>query len=421
MTRPVSFRAWRARDLAGLAGGTHLGTEVGAGGLRMVEPVGTRRYTDPHTDLGSSSVPRCYARDYAWAVWVSPEVHPGHGFDALVPSWNARTPGGSWLELEARTSIDGLTWSRWYSLGRWADSAREIRPTSLPGQDDDDATVRTEVLAARPGVSWSAYQLRLLLHRPRGLPTDGDGSTCAPEVSLVAAVVSAEAANGPGAAPDAPGPRGGVAHGLELPVPAYSQQLHRGSYPQWGSGGESWCSPTSTAMVLGTWGLGPAEEEYAWVDAGHADRFVPHAAGHVFDHAYGAGNWSFNTAYAARYGTEAFVTRLRSLAEAELFVAAGIPLVVSVSFTRDELDGAGYDTAGHLLTVIGFDAAGDVICNDPASHELPSNDEVRVVYDRDQLEQVWQRAAGGIVYVIRPPHIDLPAPVHGPAAASANW
>lgn len=115
------------------------------------------------------------------------------------------------------------------------------------------------------------------------------------------------------------------------------------------------------------------------------------------------------------------MTRLRSLAEAELFVAAGIPLVVSVSFTRDELDGAGYDTAGHLLTVIGFDAAGDVICNDPASHELPSNDEVRVVYDRDQLEQVWQRAAGGIVYVIRPPHIDLPAPVHGPAAASANW
>ncbi len=39
------------------------------------------------------------------------------------------------------------------------------------------------------------------------------------------------------------------------------------------------------------------------------------------------------------------MTRLRSLAEAELFVAAGIPLVASVAFAEDDLAGAGYGTS----------------------------------------------------------------------------
>ena len=138
----------------------------------------------------------------------------------------------------------------------------------------------------------------------------------------------------------------------------------------------------------------------------------------MFDHAYGgAGNWSFNTAYAALHGTEAFVTRLRSLEEAELFVAAGIPLVASVAFEEDELPGAGYRTSGHLLVVAGFDEAGDVIVNDPASHRIPSNDEVRAVYPRAPFEKVWMRS-GGLVYVVRPPDVLLPAPAR---PDQRNW
>jgi hypothetical protein len=170
-------------------------------------------------------------------------------------------------------------------------------------------------------------------------------------------------------------------------------------------------------MVLDYWGLGPTRSDYAWVDAGLADRFVPYAARHTFDHAYRApGNWSFNTAYAARFGAVAFVTRLRSLAEAELFVAAGVPLIVAVAFTRDELEGAGYDTYGHLAVVVGFDEHGNVVCNDPASHEIPSNDEVRATFDRAQFERAWMRSSGGITYVIRPPDVPLPQ-----APAEANW
>ena len=66
------------------------------------------------------------------------------------------------------------------------------------------------------------------------------------------------------------------------------------------------------------------------------DAQVDFTARNVFDYTYdGAGNWPFNTAYAAtRADLRGFVTRLRSLTEAEAFIAAGIPLVVSVSSRR---------------------------------------------------------------------------------------
>lgn len=393
MTRDITFRAWRPGQFDE---GLHLGTEPSAVALRTAEPVGTRRYVDP---FGSGA-----ARDFPWSAWLTPEVAPGHGFTSLIASWNARTPDDTWLEVEARVSPDRIHWSRWFVLGRWAETETAIHRTSVPGQSDGSAEVRTDVLAARPGVTWTSYQLRVTFH--------GKQLAGGPELSLLGVVAA-----GPFDPGDLPGADSGVARGTELPVPPYSQQLHLGEYPHLDSGGESWCSPTSTSMVLGRWGLGPAEEEYAWVKPDVTDRFVDHAARRVFDHAYGgAGNWSFNTAYAARYGAEAFVTRLRSLDEAARFIDAGIPLVATVSFRDHPLDGAGYETSGHLLTIIGFDEAGNVISNDPASHKVPSNDEVRVVYDRAQFERVWLETGGGAVYVVHPPDVRLP-----PAPAQPNW
>ena len=54
------------------------------------------------------------------------------------------------------------------------------------------------------------------------------------------------------------------------------------------------------------------------------------------------------------------------------------------------------------MVVVGFTESGDVVCNDPASHLVASNDQVRVVYDREQFENVWVPHSGGIVYVIQP-------------------
>ena len=123
-----------------------------------------------------------------------------------------------------------------------------------------------------------------------------------------------------------------------------------------------------------------------------------------------------NPAYAGAFGLEGFVTRLRSLAEAEQFIKAGIPLVVSMSFKKSELDGAGYGTNGHLMVIRGFEGDGDVVANDPASHLIPSNDEVQVTYDREQFENAWVPHSGGVAYVIHPSSVPLP-----PAPAEANW
>jgi hypothetical protein len=166
-------------------------------------------------------------------------------------------------------------------------------------------------------------------------------------------------------------------------------------------------------MVVEYYGFKPSQADLAWIPADHDSRTVDHAARMVYDYEYaGGGNWPFNTAYAASYiGLDAVVTRLHSLDEVEVFIRAGIPVITSQSFLAEELDGANYGTSGHLFTIVGFTASGDVIVNDPASS---SNEVVRNVYKRAQFEQIWQRTkryrangtvasgSGGIAYLIKP-------------------
>lgn len=205
----------------------------------------------------------------------------------------------------------------------------------------------------------------------------------------------------------------GPAAGCELPVPRYSQETHQGQYPRYDSGGEAWCSPTSSQMVIAYWGRTPAPADLAWVDPAYPDPQVCQAARGTYDYQYqGCGNWPFNAAYAATYpDLRAVVTRLRSLTDAETLILAGIPVITSVCFLPSELDGAGYGTAGHLMTVIGFTTDGDVIANDPAA---PSDEAVRRVYRRHQFENAWLRTSwtnaegvatsgsGGICYLYFP-------------------
>jgi hypothetical protein len=171
-------------------------------------------------------------------------------------------------------------------------------------------------------------------------------------------------------------------------------------------------------MVVEFWGRGPTADDLAWVDPSYADPSVDFAARSTYDAGYrGTGNWPFNTAYAARFGLDSFVTQLRSLAEAERFVRAGVPVVASIASRPGELDGflfAGGAT-GHLVVIVGFDGAGNPIVNDPAAW---SDASVRRVYDRAQFERVWLRGSGGTVYIIHPAEVSLPSP---PADATPNW
>ena len=53
--------------------------------------------------------------------------------------------------------------------------------------------------------------------------------------------------------------------------------IHEGDYPQWNGGGQAWCSPTSTSMVLGYYDSLPGPQAYSWVPDGHTDPWVDYA------------------------------------------------------------------------------------------------------------------------------------------------
>ncbi|MFL6143089.1 MAG: C39 family peptidase [Labedaea sp.] len=387
---PVNFHQWRSLPEL-FSGRTEGLLPAPRGGLRIGWPAGTVEHTEP--GLGTT-------RTYEFGRWTSPLYR--HGFDAsqLVASWNASTPAGTWLqvEMQGRTAAGATT--SWYTMGRWASGDTDIIRTSVPDQSDAAGFVDVDTFVAATGQRLRAYQLRVTLYRTAG----GHQS---PTLTMIGAMTSA--------IPDrftvpVSGPAG--AWGIELPVPRLSQNIHVGQYPRYGGGGEAWCSPTSTEMVVEYWGKHPSAAELSWVDPSFVDPSVDHAARFTYDKDYdGTGNWPFNTAYAATYGLTAHVTRLHSLAELERYIRAGIPVVTSQSFRADELDGAGYGTSGHLMVIIGFTATGDVIANDPASS---SDQAVRNVYRRDQFENIWLRTkrytasgavaggSGGVAYIIAP-------------------
>jgi hypothetical protein len=162
----------------------------------------------------------------------------------------------------------------------------------------------------------------------------------------------------------------------ELDVPALSQYV--AEFPA----ERGWCTPASIAMLAGTWGALPS---------------VAQVAAAVFDRSYkGTGNWTFAVAYAGACGLAAAAAYLRDLVTVEAFIAAGLPLALSISWQGDELPGAPLaQSAGHILVVRGFDAHGDVIVNDPAQ---PA---VRHVYPRAAFARCWLDH-GGVALLVAP-------------------
>ncbi|WP_141004114.1 C39 family peptidase [Nocardioides humi] len=341
-----------------------------------------------------------FGRKYDVVRWKSRWVTPGFDFTELIASWSARTPGTSWIEVQVRGRSAAGARTSWDTLARWAAKDKKIERRSGGAQADDGTRVATDTWRT---AGLASYKIRIRAHHQRGRKV--------PKVAFATAMTSRLPA-GVGAV-SAPGVAS-AAGGLELAVPRYSQMVHAGHYPQWGGGGEAWCSPTSTAMVLGYYGRLPGPGSYSWVPAGHPDPWVDATARATYDHAYkGTGNWPFNTAFAAKRVGEAFVTRLRDLTDAELLVRAGIPPVVSIAFARGELTGAPISSSnGHLLVIVGFTATGDVIVNDPAAAGAAG---VRRVYPRAQLEKIWLRASGGMAYVIH----DAAHPL--PPSPGGNW
>ncbi|MER6104905.1 peptidase C39 family protein [Streptomyces sp. NPDC001832] len=372
------------------------GTRAVAGrrpGLVIGHAEGRTDYTDPHTGLTTT---------WEYATWTSPVHRSAVPATEVIASWNADTPAGTWIQIELQGRYSDATSTPWYVMGRWAAGDGDIRRTSVDDQTDGKSSIWTDTFSvddAASGLRLVSYRLRLTLHR---LP----GTRRTPTVWRLGAMASD--------IPDrftVPASTPGLAR--ELLVPRYSQNVHAGQYPEYDNGGEAWCSPTSSQMIIEYWGRRPTAEDLAWVKPGLPDPQVCHAARFTYDYQYeGCGNWPFNAAYAATYdGLSAVVTRLRSLTDLETLIRAGIPVITSQSFLKEELTGAGYGTSGHLMTVIGFTADGDVVANDPAS---PSDEAVRRVYKRREWENIWLRTkrydangkvrsgTGGVCYIFWP-------------------
>jgi hypothetical protein len=387
--RQIEFARWGPKSVER---GTMEATRV-SGGIVIGRRPETVRYDDPYGKGG--------ARRYERGRWYSPWHRPGFGLTELIASYDAKTPVGTFIEVSARGRSGGVT-SSWDSLGRWASHDKRFHRMSLGSQADDASRIAVDTLMTDDGVAFRSWQLRVSLFRKAG-------SSKSPKVRMVGAMSSRLPAGTSKTSRPGPG------RGVDLRVPRYSQMIHEGEYPRWNGGGEAWCSPTSTAMVLGFWDRGPTPKQYAWVKPAYRQPWVDYAARYTFASGYdGTGMWPFNTAYAGRFGLDAFVTRLRSLREAELLIRAGIPVVASIAFGRGELDGAPIgSTEGHLLVIRGFTESGRVIVNDPAA---PTGKTVHRVYKRGQLERAWIGSTGGVAYVIHPASTPLPAP-----AKHRNW
>mgnify|MGYP000664763520 FL=1 len=96
------------------------------------------------------------------------------------------------------------------------------------------------------------------------------------------------------------------------------------------------------------------------------------------------------------------MTRLSDVAELEAWVAAGVPVAVSVSYNllrgqpRDRSD-------GHLVVVRGFTDAGAVVVNDPGTGR-----DIRRVFPRENLARAWA-VSGHTVYLVHPEDHPRPA------------
>lgn len=351
------------------ASGLCLGTEPTVAGL----PSGVSYYNGGSFYFGTA---------------LSPEVTPRIPIDHLIASWNAQTSVGTWLQFHVRLKI-GNEWSRFYKLPIWASDETKIKRHSVKEAADEIAVVDTDTLALRKLLSASSYQLSVTLFSEDGITS--------PSLSLVSVVASRDRNEYPFLQADV------SAFDIDLAVPKRSQTLseyQKPEYQPYGGGGQAWCSPTSTSMVM--------EYFSRLLGASQLNRTVPEVAIGCYDWVYkGTGNWPFNTAYANLFGLKGYVTRLYSFAHAEPWLKAGIPLIISISFKAGELPGSPISKSnGHLIVVRGFDHKGDVLVNDPAA---PDNNTVARTYPRAALEAAWAHSHR-TAYVIFPKNwADVPA------------
>lgn len=281
-------------------------------------------------------------------------------FMRLIPSWNADTPEGTSVEVQARVATAGH-WSRWFSFGQWSPYIDRASPE--PDKDElvsCDAEILQVLDREHPA---DTYQMRILLR-----------TECAdftPMVRLLAISVDSVPED------DA------LSFDRELEIPTYSCLVRDPAIDERMAGA---CSVT---MMLNRWGedLLPEEVARAVYDSG-AGRYA---------------NLSFLSAVAGTFGFESFggFGRLNALRRE---VWRGSAVAAKVRYRAPSLGGeedtalpslpvleeATVDSPGHLVVVRGFvrreDGAEYVVVNDPMA---PSDSAVRREIPVEQFSRIY--------------------------------
>ena len=339
-------------------------------------------------------------------VSAAPDINP---FIEALLSWNVDVPPGAGVRFEVRVGLrdqndDGspaltYAWSDWLYLGEWGDL-----PPRLPVRTD--FVFHSPSSAGKPRASGSiavdalvsdqpldAIQWRAIATRGMALaPAHDPGATTRPIVICrIALCTTSSLEKTPLHVPATPRtPPGRISsaeslaraiHGYSIDVPFRSQRT-----PDPLLSGRL-CSPTSVSMVLASHGV---------------SRPVFDVSSRAYDPRHDIfGNWPRNIQAAYALGVPGYLTRFSQWSDVYNTLDAGTPLIVSIQAKRGELRGAPYsETGGHLIVVRGYDAAGDLLVNDPASGEEAKG---RLVYKRDDLQKVWFERTLGTTYVLLAP------------------
>jgi hypothetical protein len=372
----TGFTSWRAAE-GGFSNWERKGVALVGDGSLQFDPATATSENDPYPPGGYNGRNFYTGGTYQVGEATSPETTVGFAFTEAIASWNATTPEGAWIETLIRVQLGGR-WTKWYNLGIWASDYSTIERHSVRLQGDSDGFVAVDTLVlTNKKAPANAFQLKVRLFSTTG--------AAIPSVRNMSLAFSTTATKPSTLQVGSPARWNHV-----LDVPECSQMVYL-------DGGEVWCSPTSTSMVLAYWDdyVGPCEPR------------VRAAVDGVFDWVYdGHGNWPFNTAYAATQDLEGYVRRFSSMADAEEWVARGVPVIISYAWKKSSLTGAPIPSSdGHLAVLVGFDPDGNPVVNDPAA---ASDDAMQRTYNRAQLESLWLETSGGTAYLIYPAGWNVP-------------
>ena len=205
--------------------GTFTGAAAASGRVTLSTGTSRMTYDDPRVAGGAKT----YNRGY----WTSPWASTGFAAKSLVPSWSIGTPGGSWARIDVRVR-SGSKIGSWDTVARYAANTTDIQRASYSSQSDDLARVSTDTVVANTGASFSGYQIRVLMMRP--IYTKDNPTLFAAHGTAASFLTRSPSTSATT-----------MTSTKELAVPSSSQMIHKGEFPQWGGGGEAWCSPTSPA------------------------------------------------------------------------------------------------------------------------------------------------------------------------------